>query len=84
MSVADQVKERLEAAFSPAALAVVDESHKHAGHVGARPQGETHFHVSIQSDGLRSMPRVKAHQAIYKALDELMDNPIHALAITIV
>ena len=46
-SVKDTVASKLTAAFQPASLDVEDESHKHAGHAGARPGGETYFKVHM-------------------------------------
>ena len=67
----------------PSHLEVIDESHKHAGHAGARPEGETHFRIVITSDALKVMSRVQAHQAIYKSLAAELQQGLHALAIEI-
>ena len=50
MSVSETIKKKLVEAFEPTKLDVIDESHLHAGHVGARPEGETHFRLIISSD----------------------------------
>ncbi|HEY6822397.1 MAG TPA: BolA family protein [Burkholderiales bacterium] len=81
MSVATQIRQRL-AALEPLALDVVDESAQHAGHAGAQPGGETHWRVSIVSPRFAGQPVVARHRMIYQALGELIQNPIHALAIT--
>ena len=81
MSVAARIRERL-AALEPLSLDVVDESAKHEGHVGARPEGETHWRVSIVSPRFAGQPAVARHRMVYQALGELIHNPIHALAIT--
>ena len=47
MSVAQTIEHKLREAFAPSSLQVIDESHLHAGHVGARPEGETHFRVEL-------------------------------------
>ena len=47
MSVSETIKKKLVEAFEPTSLDVIDESHLHAGHVGARPEGETHFRLII-------------------------------------
>jgi BolA protein len=77
---ADEIRRRLEAAFSPEVLEVIDDSHKHAGHEGAR-DGRGHFTVRIQADAFRDKPLLAQHRAIYAALGELMTTDIHALAI---
>ena len=74
----EQIRARLAAAFSPSALDVLDEGHKHAGHAG---EGKGHFHVRIVSPAFAGMPPIKRHRMIYAALDGLMDNGIHALSI---
>lgn len=75
-----QIRSRLEAAFTPDALEVVDESHRHAGHAGAR-DGRGHFFVRIVSrrfDGVKPLAR---HRMVYAALGTLMQTDIHALSL---
>ena len=72
--------ERLTAAFEPSHIEIIDDSHLHAGHVGAR-SGKGHFTVIIKSDQFKGVARLKQHQAIYQALGELMTTDIHALVI---
>lgn len=81
MSVAEAVKHKLQSAFSPTQLTLTDESQKHAGHVGAAPQGETHFHLEITSAAFGGLNRVQRQRLIYKALEEELAGPIHALSI---
>lgn len=75
-----EIRRRLEAAFRPVALDVIDDSHKHAGHEGAR-DGRGHFRVQISAEAFRGKPPLAQHRAIYAALGELMTTDIHALAI---
>jgi BolA protein len=75
------IRERLSA-LEPVAMQLVDESAAHAGHAGARPGGETHWRLSIVSQRFSGQPTVARHRMIYQALGELMQHPIHALAIT--
>ena len=49
MRVAAAIEKKLTAAFKPVRLSITDESHKHQGHAGARPEGESHFRVEIVS-----------------------------------
>ena len=88
MSVKNNIEEKLREEFAPSCLDVIDESCLHSGHSGSRAEGESHFRIKISADSLSDLPRVKRHQAIYKALSHEMDksNPmaIHALAIEIV
>jgi BolA family transcriptional regulator, general stress-responsive regulator len=81
MNVAARIRERL-AALEPLAVELVDESAQHAGHVGAAPGGNTHWRLSIVSPRFSGQPTVARHRMVYQALAELMQNPIHALAIT--
>jgi BolA family transcriptional regulator, general stress-responsive regulator len=81
MNVASEIKSRL-AALDPVALDLVDESAQHAGHSGSSPGGQTHWRLSIVSPRFSGQPTVARHRMVYQALGELMQNPIHALAIT--
>jgi BolA protein len=83
MTVAETIREKLQAAFAPAELIVEDDSQKHAGHAGARPGGETHFSVRVVSESFVGAPRVERQRRVYAALADLMKpNGIHALALT--
>jgi len=70
------------AALEPVSIELVDESAQHAGHAGAAPGGETHWRLSIVSPRFAGQPTVARHRMVYQALGGLMQNPIHALAIT--
>ena len=71
---------RLQAAFAPSALEVVDDSHHHIGHEGAR-DGRGHYRVRVVSPAFAGMTAVARHRAVYAALDDLMQTDIHALSI---
>ena len=79
--MADQIRSRL-AALQPTRLELEDQSAQHAGHAGASPGGNTHWHLTIVSQAFAGKPKVARHRMIYQALGELMQHPIHALAIT--
>ena len=81
MSVAEAIRARL-AALEPLALELVDESAQHAGHAGARPGGNTHWRLAIVSPRFSGQSTVARHRMVYQALGELMQDPIHALAIS--
>ncbi|MEO8999807.1 MAG: BolA family protein [Rhodanobacter sp.] len=76
--VIEQIRERLQDAFAPSELEVLDEGYKHAGHAG---EGKGHFHVRITSAAFAGQLPIKRHRMVYAALDGLMDNGIHALSI---
>lgn len=74
------IRAALEAAFAPLALEIVDDSHRHAGHAGAR-DGRGHFTVSIVSARFEGLAPLARHRTVYAALGELMATDIHALSI---
>ncbi|WP_133501481.1 BolA family protein [Cognatilysobacter terrigena] len=74
------IRAALEAAFAPTSIEIVDESHKHAGHAGAR-DGRGHFKVAIVSDRFAGQMPLARHRAVYAALGDLMTTDIHALSI---
>jgi len=76
----ERIRAALEAAFAPQSLDVIDDSHKHAGHAGAR-DGRGHFSVDIVSPAFAGMSPLARHRAVYAALGEMMDTDIHALSI---
>jgi BolA protein len=83
MSVTNLIQAKLTDAFSPNRLNIVDESHLHAGHIGARPEGETHFRVEIVSAAFEGASRVERQRMVYQVLaDELADR-VHALALQV-
>jgi BolA protein len=79
MTRIERIREAL-AALQPVTLDVVDDSHKHAGHEGAR-DGRGHFTVRIVSPVFAGKAPLARHRAIYAALGEMMQTDIHALAI---
>jgi BolA family transcriptional regulator, general stress-responsive regulator len=81
MTVAEDIRRRL-GALAPARLELLDESAQHAGHAGASPGGNTHWKLTIVSAAFAGKPTVARHRMVYQALGELMQHPIHALAIS--
>ena len=81
MSVADKIKEKLAAELNPQKLTIIDESVKHAGHAGARPEGESHFRVEVVSSAFEGQNRIARQRLVYKALAEELATDIHALNI---
>lgn len=82
MSVSEEITERLTRAFSPSELAVVNESHRHAGHGGDDGSGESHFAVRIRAAALAALPRLARHRAVHAALGDL-NRRVHAIALDI-
>ncbi len=77
------IRQRLEAALQPTTCEVIDESHLHRGHAGAR-DGRGHFRLRIAAPALHGLRRLEAHRRVYEALGDLMETEIHALAIELV
>ena len=76
----EAIRLRLVEAFAPVELEVIDDSHRHAGHAGAR-DGRGHFRVRIVSAAFAGMAPLARHRAVYAALGELLRTEIHALQI---
>jgi BolA family transcriptional regulator, general stress-responsive regulator len=81
MTTRDLITEKLRTAFAPASLRVEDESHRHEGHAGHRPGGETHFRLYIVSEAFRGKSRIERHRMINATLAAELDGGVHALAI---
>jgi BolA family transcriptional regulator, general stress-responsive regulator len=81
MPVQDVITQKLTEAFTPESLQVLDESHRHEGHAGHRPGGETHFRVYIVADAFRGKSRIERHRMINAALAAELAATVHALAI---
>ena len=77
---AEAIRSLLQTAFAPTALEVIDDSHRHVGHEGAK-DGRGHFTVRIVSPAFTGMATLARHRAIYAVLDALMQTDIHALSI---
>lgn len=76
------ITSRIQQAFSPDYLEVIDESDKHIGHAGHQGGGR-HFAIKIASVALNALSRVAAHRQIYALFDDMMPDQIHALRIFI-
>jgi len=77
----DLITEKLRTAFAPESLHVEDESHRHEGHAGHRPGGQTHFRLYIVSEAFRGKSRLERHRMINAALASELAGGVHALAI---
>jgi len=81
MRVKAAIEKKLGQALAPARLSVIDESHHHAGHAGARPEGETHFRVEIVSARFSGLSRVQRQRLVYEILAAELKGPVHALSL---
>ena len=74
------IQERLENAFPDSHIVLKDESHLHAGHVGAQ-SGKGHYALEIVAREFAGKNKVERHRMVYGSLGELMQTDIHALTI---
>ncbi len=81
MRVEHRIREKLTAALHPERLEIVDESHRHAGHAGARPGGETHFRVEVVATAFQGKSRLERQRLVYAILKDEMSHQIHALSL---
>jgi BolA protein len=81
MTVETAIRAKLEAAFRPASLEIVNESHLHHGHHGSPGTAESHFRVNIVSESFAGKSRVERHRLVNEVLKDELAGPIHALAI---
>lgn len=77
--IAARMRAKLEAALAPSMLEIRDDSHRHAGHSGARPEGETHFAVTIVAAAFAGQGRIARQRMVHAALAEELRDRVHAL-----
>lgn len=80
MNRAERISTRLRSALHTDAVELIDDSHLHAGHAGAR-DGRGHFRVRIVSREFAGLRTLQRHQLVYRSLADLMQTDIHALSI---
>ena len=78
-SRSDRIEAKLRAALEAESVEVIDESHLHAGHAGAR-SGKGHFRVRVVSERFAGLSRIQSQRLVFAALAEEMESDIHALA----
>ncbi|MBN43075.1 MAG: BolA family transcriptional regulator [Alphaproteobacteria bacterium] len=78
---AERIRAAVEAAFEVQRIEVRDDSHLHAGHAGARPEGETHFDLLVVSSEFTGQSRVTRQRAVYGLLSAELEGGLHALSI---
>jgi len=76
-----EIENKLRLALHPTLLEIEDESHKHAGHAGAKESGGGHFVVTIVSAHFAGKGLLERHRLVYDALGDTMRREIHALSI---
>ncbi len=83
MGLDTEIRTALDAAFAPTSLAVINESHKHAGHAGDDGSGQSHWRVAIASETFAGQSRIAKHRAVHTALGPDIIGRIHALSLQI-
>ena len=82
MSVAETIRAKLTERFAPTRLVISDESQRHAGHAGARADGETHFAVTVVAPAFAGLNRVARQRLVYQTLADELATRVHALSLT--
>ena len=82
MVVEQSIREKLNGAFAPAEIEVVNDSHRHAGHGSSPKTGESHFSVTVVSPAFAGRSRLERHRMVNEALAQELAGGVHALAIT--
>ena len=78
---AQRIEAKIRNNLAPVALSVIDESHRHAGHAGARPEGETHFRLVVVSDRFASLSRLQRQRLVNELMADEFASGLHALAL---
>lgn len=79
------IEQQLIHALQPTHLEVLDESAAHAGHAGANAEGfGTHFRIRIACPAFAGKSRVARHRLVYDAMQNFIDQGLHALAIEVI
>lgn len=81
VSMNEKIHQKLQQAFTPKHLEVIDQSHLHKGHAGSRPGGQSHFAVVIKASAFNDLNLLARHRAINEVLAEELNGAIHALSI---
>jgi len=79
--VAQEIRRKLEAAFAPTRLEVIDESEAHRGHAGYQEGGQSHFRVRMTAAAFAEGTRLERHRAVHRALGPELIGRIHALTL---
>ena len=82
MTVTDSIHAKLTRALTPTRLEISDDSARHQGHAGSRPDGESHFSVIVISERFAGLPKIERHRMVYSALAEELAGRVHALQLT--
>lgn len=81
LSRASRIETQLRARFRPVHFVLTDQSGQHVGHAGARPEGETHYHLAMRAAAFEGLSRVARQRLVYDALREEFETGLHALSL---
>lgn len=81
MAMAEVMRRKLTEALAPLRLVILDESHRHAGHAGARPGGESHFRIEIVAEVFAGKTRLERQRLVHAVLASELAGPVHALTL---
>ncbi len=81
MKLQETIEKKLQDAFSPLKLEIINESHLHQNHKGSPGTGESHFNIHITSHAFEGKSRIECHRMVNEVLSNELSGPIHALAI---
>ena len=83
-AIAPAMQQRLQDVLQPTHLEVLDESAAHAGHSGSNGTAfGSHFRVRIAAPAFAGQGRVARHRLVYDALQDFIDQGVHAIAIEV-
>src|SRR4051812_46193100 len=80
-AIFDAIQKKLSTEFAPTPLEIEDDSARHHGHAGARPEGESHFNVTIEAAAFAGAGKVERQRMVYRALADELAGPLHALSV---
>ena len=83
VTIEQSIKTKIEQAFSPDVLNLVNESGLHQGHAGDNGTGQTHFKLEIEAESFKGKSRVEAQRMVYAVLKDEFSNGLHALSLKI-
>ncbi|MEZ5957737.1 MAG: BolA family protein [Hyphomonadaceae bacterium] len=83
LSRASRIETQLRERLAPVHLVLTDQSASHAGHAGASPGGETHYHLTMHASAFEGLSRVARQRLIYDTLREEFDTGLHALSLVL-
>ena len=81
MSIEEIIQKKLQNAFTPKELEIINESHLHQSHANSPKTGESHFRIHMISDAFQGKSRIECHRMVNETLKEQLEGPVHALAL---